>query len=140
LEIYSTPVLHDRIVDMQIETFLSSIYPQAVDNSPILISSRYDLYSPFLNKLVQDIVDSFIAIPNTTLTDEQIDVIVDPYKHLIAICPSQRDLDFRFVDVHPIRSLDPIAVTLAQYWFINRVNQLYLNNRVLYINRYLQIT
>ena len=140
LEIYSTPILHDRIVDMQIETFLSSIYPQAVDNSPILISSRYDLYSPFLNKLVQDIVDSFISIPNTSLTDEQIDAIVDPYKHLIAICPSQRDLDFRFIDVHPVRSLDPVAVTLAQYWFINRVNQLYLNNRVLYINRYLQIT
>lgn len=140
IEIYSTPALHDSIVDMQIETFLSSIYPQATNESPILISSKYDLFSPFLNKIIQDIQDSFISITTTSMTDEQIDAVVDPYKHLIAICPSQRDLDFRFVSVHPIRAIDPIPVTLAVYWFINRVNQLYLNNKVLYINRYLQIS
>ncbi len=141
LEIFSIPAHDDRIIDDRIETFLSTIYPQAEDNSPIIIRSKYDLYSPFINKVVLEILATNLVIANNSYTDAQIDVMVEPYKYLLLVDPtSNGHLDLSFIDIHPIRGIDPVQVSAFDFWFVQQLNRIYLSNKVKYINRYLQIT
>jgi hypothetical protein len=139
LETISVPEHSDQLIDNAIESFLSSIYPEENDSSPIIISSKYDVYSLFMNKIIDEIYNNTLVINSNTYTDEQITAMVEPYIDLLEVDACNMNLPSEWVDIHPIRGLDQIITNINILWFVQQINRIFLYNRVKYINYYLVI-
>lgn len=131
-----------RVIDARVEAYLTNMYPTpnvAVANP---IASKHMLFSPFLNKLVHDLIHN-ILLPvedDTThyISTVQFDALLAPYLYLVECDPVVTGVDQRYVEIHPHDGMDYIELTPIQYAIIERANFRYLRNEVV-LNKLLKV-
>jgi hypothetical protein len=128
-------------VDQQVEAYLTLKYPEPEIPLPSPITDLYMIYSPFLSRLINDLQEGFIDEEPLTKHYSNADVyaMAKDYEWLLAYDPLKLDIDLRYVKVHPHRHFETVALSIYQYNFIQRVNQLYFDNQIP-LSQFIEVT
>jgi len=126
--------LGDRLSDYLTRQLPETTYPDAPP-----IATRYQVFSPFMNWLVGDIVDGILEIDeDKILTDKQAMELVKDYRWILAYDPCMLGINPEYQTIHPISSWTPVAVKQHQYAYLQRINTLLLKDQVT-LSRFLTI-
>ena len=135
-----TPALKEKEIDYKVlleETlireeiladYLTIKIPEEKDDDLDSIIEYYLLYSTLISTMIYEMNNGRIYIPDGRLTDEVIDIIVDPYKHLIEFDPATWELNWKYVSVHPHPFRYTLTVTAREFSVLERINEIYLDN------------
>ena len=123
-----------QVIDKAISEYLTLKIPQPQRPAPSAIVQRYQLYSPFCNKLTMDLKYGRLTLPiqDAGFTRQQVLDICKPYEWLLKNDPTQntRPQDERYVVIHPHGQDSVIDLTLKQYQFMHQVISYYCNGLV----------
>lgn len=116
-------------IDKAVSEYLTLKIPQPERDAPSAIVEKYQLYSPFCNKLIMDLKYGRLVLPmqESGYTRQQVLEICKPYEYLLKFDPSQslRAQDYRYVVVHP-HGLDIVLdMPLKEYQFMHQVIEYY---------------
>jgi hypothetical protein len=129
--------------DAIIQNYLSA-YLDPSSNTLQSIPSLYPVLSPFLCKIIYQLINNEAAHPElitATMTDNQVLAFCKPYEEWLPFDPitEQRTIDRRFILIVPINTNTAVQLPLAQYRFILRVIALYAKNPVVSTATYIQL-
>lgn len=125
--------------DKSIEAYLSTILTEPAIDTPVTITSLYQLVSPLMHQLIEDVLSGDLVPDYDTASDAYVASLVNPYLYLLTYDPvTNSDIDWDFCDLHPTGRLTVSTVTTEAYTFLNRVNALYLESRC-NLNSYLVV-
>lgn len=139
-----TYVLRSRSIDVdeRIESYLTHYLPTPPDIEHNPITVLYKLFSPIMNKVIRDMLAGDL-VPKADdelyyISTAQFDELMAPYRYLLDYEPTLRKVDLRYVTVHPHYQDVAIELTPIQMSLVERLNDRYLNNKVI-INKLLNI-
>lgn len=119
-------------IDGRIADYMTLKYAEVALPDPSSIVELYAVVSPFLSSIIDDVISG--TIDNTPLgqyySNQDIMAWVDANLYLLDFDPAHLGYQTGFVIVHPHASPTPIEVTLQQYQFIDRVNELYFGTTI----------
>jgi hypothetical protein len=130
---FNTLVLRQeaRVIDTKVKAYLSTYLPEPVIGEITFIRDKYALYSPFLAKILYDIVTGVKTIDGSFRSDHQIMSECNVYQPLLTYDPClNTGLDLRYVAIHPHDSVLTLEVTMQEYAYLSRVIGLFLQNKV----------
>lgn len=130
---YDTLVMRDvaREIDAKVRAYMSTYLPEPVLTDVTFIEDKYAVYSPFMAKMLYDIVNGIKIIDGSFRSDHQIISECGPYSYLLEYDPCMDDnVDSRYVGIHPHDSTQTISVNIQQYAYLSRVISLMLRNKV----------
>ena len=123
-----------KAIDLAVTEYMSQFYPLPEASGPDVINGKYQIFSPFLCKIIYDLVNGTIDQTQfqSFYNDALVVSICSAYTYLLEFDPTQPGLqwDSRFVVVRPHNQNVPIALTLYAYNFLTRVMALYTNGLV----------
>lgn len=118
--------------DRQIEDYVSQFIKDPVEenNNPIL--DKYELFSPFLAKIIRDLQHGFLVIENkdVPLTNAAVKKLLGDYLYLLDYDPTRLDLPTDYVNIHPHDSYYVQTLGVYHYYVVEKAVQLYLNGKV----------
>lgn len=122
----------ERLLYKDTANYMNSLLPQPPRAGLSVIPNKYNLYSPFISNLINDLIAAVIPVnslmPN--LTDNEIIAICQPYEHLLASDPIKLNLDPQYVLITPHPHSTVMQLSFFQYRFLNNVVRLYCNGLV----------
>lgn len=115
----------------RVSDYLTLKKPQP-DRGPVqAIPYKHELVSPFLAKLLYDLIYGRLGLPvKETYTRQEIIDLCKNYEYLLQTDPITQDLDSSFVVIQPHTKQTPIGVSPRQWQFLNQVVQLYAPGKV----------
>ena len=124
-----------RDLDKRVEDYLTNFIPTPEDIEHNPIPNVYELFSPIMNKVIHDMVNGDL-MPEADdqlyyISTRQFDELMKEYMYLLDYEPTLRDVDLRYVAVHPHDGNDIIYLEPIQMTMVERINDRYLNNRVI---------
>lgn len=137
LIIGETQYLRERslVTDQRVSDYMSLYFPKPdLSAEPVAIENPYQLISPFLMAVTYDVVNK-ILVPKPDLVKMELDKYLEAYLWFLDFDPALRDMDERYVSIHPHDLWTPIDIGLEGYRFIERLSREYLQDKVL-INRF----
>lgn len=116
-------------VDKEVSDYMTVKLPQKRPDVPSAIANRYQVVSPFFNRIIYDLVngnlwdDKFTEHYSDNWVREQCGV----YEYLLQFDPLRDELqpDDRFVVIHPHNLNHYLDLGIYQYRFLGRVHALY---------------
>lgn len=130
---YSLRLL-SQAIDKDVSDYLTLKIPQPERPAPSAIEERYQLYSPFCNKLIMDLKYSRLILPTQEkgFTRQQVLEIAKPYEYLLKVDPTQtsRPQDQRYVVIHPHGQDSVMDLNKKHYQFMQQVIDYYCNGLV----------
>lgn len=130
MSIRSDALERDRIVSDYLT--LHAPIPAFPNVSPL--SERYQLYSIFSARILDDLRSGVLQLPNVRLTDDMIRTLVLQYEYLLVADAAYTGLngavDSGLATVRPHISNSLIRVHQKVYSFMDRISEIYLNGRV----------
>ncbi len=120
--------------DEQISDYITPRFPDTPGNGPSPIANRYQLVSPFLAKITQEILDGSIesSFVYSQPSTQEIVEYLQPYEGILYFDPTQNSNNYQenvmLIRAHPIRGLTELNV--FQFRFIEKVIAHYLHGRV----------
>ncbi len=118
--------------DSAIINYFSSILPVNQRELNSAIVERYPVYSPFISRIIHDLLDG--GIPSSVYTNQYNDndvlSICSNYNYLLGIDPISLDMDDRFVIIHPHPSINAITLDVFKYRFMENVVRLYAKDKI----------
>lgn len=117
-------------IDKSVSGYLTKYLPLPANEAVTVIPKPHWLYSPFLCRILYDLLQGFIVVDSLYRPDSQILKELSRYKPLLDFDPCLKAIDNRFVVIHPHDKIEPVQVTIAQYAYLNRVIKLYLKDRL----------
>lgn len=98
-------------------------------------ADKYRLYSPFLSKIVNELVLGFLDAPTPSglevpYSNQLVDQLTRDYQWMLSFDPIVLGMDLRFFTVHPYNNWDVVTVTPDQLTFISVINDLFLQGKV----------
>jgi hypothetical protein len=123
-----------KAIDTAVTEYMTQFYPLPEASGPDVINGKYQIYSPFLCKIIYDLVNGTIDQTQfqSFYNDALVISVCSAYTYLLEFDPTQPGLqpDSRFVVIRPHNQNVPIALTLYAYNFLTRVMALYTNGLV----------
>lgn len=120
--------------DDMVASYMTDKIPQPVRDGVSVITRLHELYSPFICKILHDIVSETIPVAAYSLAMSQQDVldVCKPYEGWLAFDPitDKHLIDDRYVIIHPHNRYDVMVINLYAYRFMIRVVRLYAKDRV----------
>lgn len=129
INLYSAQ-LKDYDLNRRVGDYLTSHLPHPVEGKPPVIKDKYNLYSPFLSRIVADIKHGRLLSPQIGSPVNIIDKVVDKYKRLLTLDPCYRGYSEEFANVHPHNQKYVIEMNNRDVAFLEKLNELYLNKKV----------
>lgn len=121
-------------VDKMVSDYMTLKKPQPPRGNLMAITRRWQLFSPFMTKIIMDLRRGFLPIPITTkgFTRQEILKICKPYEYLLATDPIKEPhaQDIRYVVIHPHPMPYVIQLELNAYRFLQKVNEEYCKGLV----------
>lgn len=121
-------------VDRVISDYLTVKIPEPVISGPSVIPERYELISPFVQKLIADLRDDLLDDPRIYghFNDTDVREICRRYEYLLAFDPTQplTQVDERYVVVLPHSSPNVVDLSIYQERFLARAVTVYCNGLV----------
>ena len=129
-----TYTLRDKsiIIDNDVSDYLSKKIPQPPRPSLSAIENRYQIFSPFMAKILYDLVNSNLIIENKIHSKAEVLNICKSYEYLLKFDPTQEEqsVDDRYVIIHPHAFTAVLGVPLNTYRFADAANRIYTRNLV----------
>ena len=123
-----------QAIDKVVSDYMTLKMPEPTFTTPDVIENIYRVYSPFLCKIINDMIHGILNDPLMKLNYDDNDVVnlCAPYTYLLASDPTQPGLqpDRNFVVIQPHNLETAITINLYQYKFLTRVVALYMNHLV----------
>jgi hypothetical protein len=119
-------------IDKRVSEYLSLKIPQPNRPAVSAIPNRYEVYSPFISKILHDLLEGRLIIQDKIHTKQEVIDICKEYEYLLAFDPSQEEqqVNDHYVIIHP-HALDIVlGVPLNTYRFVDNVTRIYTNNLV----------
>lgn len=126
--------LRDRAetTDLQIENYMTVVVGDMPAQDVNLIPRRHRIYSPFVAKLMHDLMDGFFD--QIELTGHYSDVEVrkwcEPYVWLLPYEPSVRGFDQRYIAIEAHERAAKLELNVYHYNFLARAIRVMLNDKV----------
>ena len=117
-------------LDARVSDYMSRMLPEPKFDHQFTIPDKYDLYSPFMAKVLYDIKNGILVVPEGHVSDATIVSMLKSYEALLDWDPCHVGYDHEFVAVHPHDRYVVMEVKQYQYSFIARAARLFLNNGV----------
>lgn len=132
-----------QLTDQHIGDYMSLKLPQPDRSGISAISELYPLVSPFIARVIHDILTGVIPSESiqVQLTNINAMAVCKPYEYLLQIDPISPDrrIDIDFVHMHPTMYGYSITVSVYQYRFIQKVVDIYASG-LIQLNHFLAIT
>ena len=124
-----------QVIDQRVVDYLTTYLPEHVQTGLNIIPKLYELFSPFLCKIIYDLKANDLnnqAAIRGNYSDEDVQDLCQPYLYLLASDPTRSEikLNENYVTVHPHNLTTVIEVDIYQYKFIKRVIRLYFNDEM----------
>lgn len=123
-----------QVIDKRVSDYLSQYIKDEIFDTPPNITERYQLYSPFLNRLIWDMKRGILDDPKLydLLNEAKTREICKPYEYLLAYDPSQapNEVSSDYVVIHPHYLNTEVKLTIYQMRLISMANRVYLGNRI----------
>lgn len=123
-------VIRDKIVS----DYMTRMLPPPVRNAVSSVTQRYNVYSPFLSRIINDLFEKNIdyAKIDKELSDGEILELCQPYEWLLAYDPINLDIPYNrnLILIHPHHLNRKIVLGHQEYAFIKKVVRLYAKNLV----------
>lgn len=122
-------------VDEEISEYLTLKLPESSEPEPNPIDRPYSLFSPFICKILYDVIRDVIDIRQIEVhyDDTKLRQIVAPYIYLLDYDPiniERSKIDPQYVVVQPHFLQTVVDVNLSRYRFMKRVVEMYGNGRI----------
>ena len=134
---------HSQEIDQRISDYMTLKCPQPPTDLPNAIPNKYAIYSPFLNKIMRDLMSGTLNDPRLKqfYTDEVAQEIAQPYMWLLAYDPTQDENvpDEHYVNIHPHNEPNVVDIDIYWYKFIARCVRLFCHDRV-NLSHFLRLT
>lgn len=120
------------IIDKSVSDYLSKKIPQPERNAVSAITARYQIFSPFICRLIYDLADNRLNIEDKIHTVTEVVNICKPYEKLLAFDPTQlaNKLNDGYVIIHPHSLFTVIQLSLNKYRFVETAVRKYTNGLV----------
>lgn len=97
------------------------------------LSDKWRLFSPFMNVVVNGIIDGLITMPNqgegdTYFNGQDIQEAVKSFVWRLEFDPITRQFDRRYFAIMPYANVEKLTVTAKELIFIKQVNDMYLES------------
>lgn len=118
--------------DLEIEDYMTTRIEE-VETPPVnLIPHRHTLYSPFVGKLIHDLMDGYIDSAPLQLAYTDVDVRewCEPYMWLLKYEPTMKGFDDRYISISAHEKNETIELPIYQYNFVARAIRVMLNDKI----------
>lgn len=120
-----------RVTDKRVVDYLTLYCDKSKVTVDFNMVDRYMLYSPFMNVIVNGVLNEVIVPPplgdNTSYVSQVIEDLVKVYKWWLGYDPTLMNYDLRYFVIMPYANVETPILTNDQLIFIRQVNQNYLN-------------
>lgn len=130
-----------QAVDVLVETYVGGKRTQPVLPGITPIPNRYRIYSPFVARLIADLDtnalwdDRMVGRYNVTFIRE----VLAGYEWLLDFEPTAKDIDDRYLVVHPHTFDEVLELNIYKLTFLKRAIDYYLKDRV-NVNHFISIS
>jgi len=118
-----------KSIEKTIDDYMTMYKPVTDPTTINPIVGLYQIYSPFISKLISMLVAGDLIIPSmlTITGDNDIRTLVAPYLYIYAFdpCNPNNGYDDRYVYCAPHQSKNQMTITANQYSFLMKVMKLY---------------
>ncbi len=121
-----------QVLDKKVSNYLSLYYPEPVIDGLSIIDSRYEVSSPFISKVHDDLVTGFLSPDGIKgqYGDDYIRSLMRTYEWLLEFDPLIQGYDNRYVIVHPHTHYIETELGIYEYKFLDRLINLYFGEQV----------
>lgn len=111
---------------------MSQYIHDPVEQNANPIPERYDLFSPFIAKIIRDLQHGFLVIKNedVLLSNAQVKEILKDYMYLLDYDPTRLGLDDNYVSIHPHDSYAVQTLEVYEYYLVEKAVQLWSQGKV----------
>ena len=121
-------------IDKVVSDYMTIKLPQPPRGDLVAIPRRYQVFSPFITKLIMDLRLGYLRIPPTAkgYSRQEVLDICKPYEYLLEADPIKdpNSQDIRYVVIHPHPMPYVIELNLNSYRFIHKVVEEYCRGLV----------
>lgn len=128
-------------LDGRVEDYLSVYLPTPPIDDENPITSQYHVFSPIMNKVISDMKRLVLIVrpdENNHLTTQHFDELMERYIDMLPYEPIRRNVDLRYIVVHPHAYNTTIELSEIEYSFVERLNSRYLGGKIV-LNNHLMI-
>lgn len=122
------------VIDQAVSDYLTAKLPEVDPTVPNVIPQQWPVYSPFLCRIMNDLLSGVLNDPRLTqqYSDQDVLAIAKPYEWLLAYDPTQdaHAVDSNYVIIHPHNLTEVVSMSIYVYKFLSRVIHLYLHDKV----------
>lgn len=134
----STYTLREKsiVIDNKISDYLTIKLPQPERAGVSSIYERYDLYSPFFSRILNELINSTLVVDESiflqNLSDNQILEICSEFEPILKFDPINElnNVDQRYVLIHPNIKSTVVTLNVYKYNFLMKVVKLYGNGLI----------
>lgn len=118
--------------DLQIEDYMTDRLDGLPAGPVNLIPHRHSVYSPFVAKIMHDLIHGYIDEEPLKMYYSDVDVRkwCEPYLWLLKYEPTTKDFDERYVLIDAHERDEPVAVSIYHYNFLSRVIRVMLDDKI----------
>lgn len=118
--------------DNEVSNYLTLKIPQPERPALNAIANRYEVFSPFICKILYDLALGRLILEDKIYKTGEILAVCKSYEYLLAFDPSQEEqrVNSSYVIIHPHSLTSVIGITLNKYRFLDAVVRMYTNNLV----------
>lgn len=121
-----------RDLDLRIVDYLTKYCPKPEPEVIANLQDKYRLYSPFMNQLVNGVLNKVIILPTLeegkVYSNQTVRELATPYMSWLNYDPAVKGFDQRYFAIMPYANFGPLTVTAAQLLFFRQANELFLNS------------
>lgn len=115
-------------IDQEISDYLTKWLPQDDMSAPNAIPGRYQIYSPFLSRIIDDLINGVLKddMFYEHFGDDWIRTRLAAYNYLLDFDPigTNVEVDERYVVVHPTPYPTQVSLNMFQYRVVDRIAKL----------------
>jgi hypothetical protein len=126
--------------DRQVEDYMTRFIKDPVPANYNPVEDLYDLFSPFLAKVIRDLQHGYLVIDPTQvpLTNAQVRELLKDYTYLLDYDPTRLDLPTDYVTIHAHDSYDMITLGVYHFYLLEMAVKLFMPG-LIDVSRWVQI-
>jgi len=114
----------------RVSALLTLRLPEPDISTPIFVEHKHMLYSPFIGKILADMLSGALKIVQRRILDDELVLIAAPYIALLKIDPALKAFNNTLTAFQPHPWLDVVSLSIFQYTVLDRLSQMYLDGKV----------
>lgn len=123
-----------RVIDKAVGDYLTTKLPEIDPGVPNVIPELYPVFSPFVCKILYDLINGVIDINllKGHYEDDLVRTICAPYEWILDFDPTQTAtaVDPTYVIIHPHHHNNVMNIDIYHYKFLQRVVNVYMKDKV----------